>query len=241
MHITELYSYDKSNASGQVKTMDRLSDRVSGFVPTDAECYAQRIDLDDYHSISIHRISTRIQDFQCHRIIGTTVGTGKDAVYHEDKVTFTDPKIYFFRNSSGEVYPGPISQNNQGFDELCKSKCIRNCKDGWYWSTNFHRGKVDRKMVEFTPTLRTFIVNQSTTGTTTMPNFLKAVGIESKYGDGDLKGIHSMQYAIGRDPPYTAAWYSDKMGQKEISRVVHDYISFEMVTYITLRAFNHKR
>lgn len=221
--------------------LDNTTNKVNAFVPSDAECYAQRIDLDDYHSVSIQRISTRIQDFQCHRIIGTTVGTGKDAQYHEDKVTFTDPKIYFFHNSSGEDYPGAISQSTVGFDEISKVKCIRNCKDGWFWSNNFKRGKVDRKMVEFTPTLRTFIVNQGTTGNTAMPDFLKACGIESKYGDGSLKGTHSMQFAIGRDPPYVAAWYKDVMGQKAIARIVHDYISFEMVTYITLRAFNHKR
>lgn len=64
-----------------------------------------------------YSISTRIDNFQCHRVVTTTRGTGPKAEWHEDKVTFTDPIIYFFRDKSGWGQPGAFAKRER--ESLC--------------------------------------------------------------------------------------------------------------------------
>lgn len=210
------------------------ANKLVNLLGNDQENYIDYENLADYKKCLLLRMSTRLDNFQVHRIVGTTIGTGVKAVYHEDKITFTDPIMYFYRDTTGDGYPGAIVNNANGdFIELMKKKCIRGCKDGWYWTTRFPT-KTERKFVPAN-TLRSLMQNR----TGGKDAFLTTMGVISRSSNGSVADQHSMNFVIARQTPYGKDWYKDKMGQDSIVRQVADHITFDMTTYITVRGFDH--
>lgn len=150
----------------------------------------------------MERMSTRIQTFQCHRQVETNyvTGTGDDKAvgWTGDKITYTDPIIYFYRETYGKPEPGAFtaSANKDDFLELCKKKRISHCKDGFYWTTRFPT-KGERKIVD-TEELRK-LFDGSNARTITKDRLLTTFGVEPKGDTADVRDIHNMQFFIGRE------------------------------------------
>lgn len=86
-----------------------------------------------YNYFTTERITSKLQDFQVHRITQTQynkVRSSSTDGFLEDKLTFIDPTVYFYRPNRRNW---PTQFNNErsedGF-ELAKKRCIRSCKDG---------------------------------------------------------------------------------------------------------------
>lgn len=204
--------------------------------------------LQVYSNFHLVRMSTRIQNFQVHRQVETNyvTGSGEETTngWFEDKLTYTDPIMYFYRAKFGRPLPGAFtdgSAKKHAFLEVCKKKCINSCKDGWYWSTNWPT-KNEKKMVD------TDVLVDLMNGTTPMPDtymkddLLKALGAVSKNEDGGFEDQHCCSFALGRNVQYPHQWFVGKQSTvaTSVERFVRDFVTYDMVTYITVRAFRHK-
>lgn len=234
-HMNWDVNFKASKNEAQISGFDSISEKMYALLGTELENYYVYEHLSDFKKFVVKRITTKLDDFQVHRVVRTKIGTDDDAPVQEDKITFTDPLIYFYRDKDGDGYPGAFLKNQ--FQEICSKKCIRSCKDGWYWTTNFHN-KSDRKMADVGQ-LRGVMKNPGTTNT--RMQLLSYLGVEpNEYGSGltDLESQHSCKFAIGRDVPYPTTWYNDAASLiGPVSRDVTDHITFHMTTWITLRAY----
>lgn len=216
--------------------------KATALLGDDEENYETYQRLMDYSTFTVKRISTRIQNFQLHRQVETTYQQGENWGWFEDKVTYTDPIIYFYREKYGRGLPGAFgpTATEHAFMEISKEKCIRSCRDGWYWSTNF-RSKNERKMVD-TEVLRKLIDRNTPIANLTKDQLLEKLGVESKNDAGTYVDQHACEFTIGRGPQYSKEWYDSKQSTSvaTVNRYVRDFLNFEMVTWITVRCFRHR-
>lgn len=198
--------------------------------------------LQDYSTFCVERISTRIQNFQLHRRVETTYQQGENWGWFEDKVTYTDPIVYFYREKYGRGLPGAFNAgaSNHAFMEISKEKCIQNCRDGWYWTTEF-KTKNERKMVD-TEILRKMIDRTTPLTGMTKNQLLEKLGVEPKNDAGTYDDLHNCEFVLGRGPQYAKEWYDGKQSHSvsTVNRYVTDFLNYDLVTWITVRCFRHK-
>lgn len=216
--------------------------KASFLLGDDEENYNSYNKIQNYSSFQLHRMSTRIQNFKVHRLVETEFKVNDEDHWTDDKLSFTDPIVYFYREKFGRGLPGAFGSTatKNAFLEVCKHKCIRSCKDGWFWSTKFPT-KGERKMVD--TSVLTKLVNRTTPiGNLTKDQLLAKLGVVSKQEDDGIEDIHNCMIAVGRGIPYPNNWYTLKKSAKvsDVLRYVTDYLSFDMITYITVRCYRHK-
>lgn len=117
---------------------------------------------------------------------------------------------------------------------------IKDCKDGFWWSTNFNT-KNERLMVP-SANIRTLMDPSTQAVHQRLTDVLKQFGVQPKMynaegTDRSYQGIHSMGYGIGKQVPYTKQWFGGPNTTDKITRTVTDYITFDQTTYCTMRAF----
>lgn len=232
-----------SNTAAYVHVGANVGNQLLGDIHENYTTYNK---LEVYSNFHLVRMSTRIENFQVHRQVETNyvTGSGEEATngWFEDKITYTDPILYFYREKFGRTLPGAFSGatgvKKHAFLEICKKKCINSCKDGWFWSTNWPT-KNERKMVDTT------VLTNLMDGTTPMPDsflkddLLKALGAVSKNEDGGFEDQHGCAFALGRNVQYPHQWYTGKQSliATDVERFVRDFVTYDMVTYITIRCF----
>lgn len=231
--ISYVADYSGTDQTQKFYPMDATSEKCEAILGNDKENFYIYERLADYKKFVCKRITTKVKNFLVHRIVRTKIGEGDKAVVQEDKITITDPTIYFFRDSDGDGYPGGTTAGQ--FEEYCKKKCIRGCWDGWHWTTNF-RTKHERKMNNCTA-LRAKMANMAQTSKNQL---LKVLGVEPiDYGDNaTLNDVHSCKFGIGREAIFPVAWFDDAtsiLGKTE--RTVSDHVTFDMCSWITIRCF----
>lgn len=239
-----LYSYDKGVVTQRMVMTD--GNKAPFLLGTNHENYKAYNRLNEFSSFVLVRMSTRIHDFQIHRQVETEfiTGAGEEAESHwtEDKITFTDPKIYFYREQYGRGMPGALSPTapDHAFKEISKHKCITGCKDGWWWSTSWPT-KGEREMVD-TTVLHNMMDGSQSIAAYSKNKLLQELGAKSKQEDGQFDDQHDCKFWIGRDAPYPASWYTGKSSAVPASceRYCRDHVGFIMTTYITVRAFRKR-
>lgn len=234
------FSWDNGTVGPLWVDMSQHADKTPALFGNQVDNYNTWMRLDDYQNCLLKRISTRLDNFQCHRIVTTTIGTGPKAQIHEDKVTFTDPILYFFRDKTGWGQPGAFSKEN--FTEVAHRKCFRNGKDSWWWSTNF-KTKTERLMVP-SGNIRTLLTTAEQKAKPRLVDVLKMFGVQPKLYDAEgtdrsFQGIHSMGYGIGRQCSYNKIWFGGPNTTDKITRKVTDFITFDSTTCtsFTMRAY----
>lgn len=126
------------------------------------------------------------------------MGDDKAVGWTGDKITYTDPIIYFYPETYGKAEPSTFtaSANKDDFLELCKKKRISHCKDGFYWTTRFPT-KGERKIVD-TEELRK-LFDGSNARTITKDRLLTTLGVGPKGDTADVRDINYMKFFIGRE------------------------------------------
>lgn len=233
MKMSTMQGYTKQAFGQRFQDFSTLSETATAIVGNTNENYAVYEDLADYKKLAAKKIVTKLKNFQVHRIIRTKIGSGPNAHLQEDKITITDPIIYFYRAKGAGPYPGGMAAGE--FEELCQKKCIKGCNDGFWWMTKF-RSKADRKLRDAS-VFRNVMNDTANAGT--RQDVLKALGVLSKgYDSADLADVHSCKFGIGREAIYPQEWYESAgslLG--DTVRDVTDYITFDMYTYISFRCF----
>lgn len=235
--------YDSGNYQSKFTTCDGNTGAM--LLGDDEENYDSYLRINNYSSFCLHRMSTRIQNFKIDRKVETRfVNAGDKSVgWTEDKMTYTDPIIYFYRDKYGRGLPGAFGTQatKNAFIEVSKKKCVRSCKDGWYWTTNWPTKK-ERKMVD-TSVLSNLVNRTTSMGLNyTKDNLLDALGAISKQEDGSFKDQHDCKFTIGRAMQYPSQWFDGATytDVSDVKRSVTDWVSFDMISYITVRCFRHK-
>lgn len=233
LKINTKFETTKTTNGPKIQDIASIAEKGESFLGNNVENWYAYEELADYKGLVLKRITTKIKNFQVHRIVMTKIGTGPKAQLQEDKVTITDPIIMFYRQTDGKTYPGGITGGQ--FEEICKKKCIRSCNDGWYWTTKF-RNKHDRKMTD-AQKLRSLMLDMSSNpmrGTV-----LQTLGAENRgFDPNDYDDVHSMKFAIAREQAFPPDWYT-KSGilGGTIERECIDFVTFDMVTWITIKLF----
>lgn len=82
------------------------------------ENYALQLRSQDYSKFSVKRITSKIDHFKIHRRVETNYQTGtgdhKAVGWIEDKVTYTDPELWFYRENFGRGLPGAFTSTSEG-------------------------------------------------------------------------------------------------------------------------------
>ena len=109
--LVGIFQYNAKDSKTRVCLFENIGDSYQNFVGDKVENFNTFEEIQDYQKVCLIRLSTRIDNFQVHRIIGTTFEDldSKETHYQEDKVDIMDPIIYFFREPSGGQLPGAFS------------------------------------------------------------------------------------------------------------------------------------
>lgn len=244
-HISQNFEfkYSKNAVAPGWANFSQIADRTNAIFGEKEDNKKAWNQIGDFQNATLQRISTRINNFQVHRIIVTERGAPPNTTITEDKITFTDPIMFFYRDTTGYGLPAVITDNTGNWTEICKKKCIRSCHDGWYWSTNF-KTKNERVMVPaqriadcMTPSYRSAVPSLS--------KLLNKFGVQRKTynaeSDDPTRGIHSMGFILGRGTQYSPGWFGAGLASTEkVARLVTDYITFDMTTWWTFKLFTRK-
>lgn len=245
MQMRFIYSADSFTAK-VVDYKDVVNDHRY-FLGNATENYYAWQESQDYKKFTVNSITTKLEKFAIKRIISNDVtmkGTPPTLHYFEDKEDIQDPMVYFYRQGDGQDFPSCMLDPAQGGNalELCKRKCIKGCKDGWYWTTRFPR-KTEHHMVD-TSQLRAYMATD--TQASALNSMLKAFGVHSKSDDALLKDIHDSRFALARPAPFTVDkdspnnWYNTNTSStaSAVDRKVTDYLTFNMTSYVRVRFFH---
>lgn len=235
------HKYHKDNNKPEFKDWSTVSDRTNAMLGNEKDNRKAYLRILDYQNATLMRITTKIHNFQVHRIIITERGTPPNTTITEDKITFTDPIVYFYRDTTGNGYPPSITDNSGDWTEVAKRKCIRGCKDGWYWSTNFNT-KTQRVMVPAKRVADAMLTGATRNANPGLKELLTRFGVQRKTYDIDndapTRGVHSQGYIIGRGAQYTPQWFGGGLTSAEkVARTVTDYITFDQSVWWTFKLF----
>lgn len=230
------FNWTAINTADVFADFSQLADKTDVIMPDEKECVNQLKEMQMYKNLQLVRISTRLDNFKIDRIVGTTVGTGPNAQYHEDKVTFTDPTLYFYRDSVGYGISANIKSGD--YNDMAKRKCIRDCKDGFWWSTDF-KTKTERLLCPAENIInltKPAIMNVHPRLVDVLKQFAVLPKLYDAEGtDRSKQGIHSMGFGIGRPCPYSKYWFKD--GDRKIERYVTDHLTFTLTSYVSIRGY----
>lgn len=198
--------------------------------------------LKEFSSFVLVRMTLKLDNFQVHRQVETNYTQGPNSGWLEDKITFTDPLIYFYRERFGRGPPGALGPGaaDHSFKEISRKKCIRSCKDGWYWTTTWPT-KTEREMVD-TTVLSNMMDGTQALAAISKNQFLNMMGAKSKQDDGGFDDQHDCKFWIGRDAPYPKDWFTNHQSKivGSVERFCSDYVSYTMTSYVTVRAFRKR-
>lgn len=132
------FTYNSQNYNALTADMSSLVDDHRNFIGNATENYYTWQESQDYKKFVLKSITTKIDKFAIKRIIANDVtmkGSPPQVHYFEDKEDIQDPLIYFYRQADGQDFPTVMKDPTKGGHalELMKKKCIRGCKDGFYW------------------------------------------------------------------------------------------------------------
>ena len=235
------FNWDKDNTAGAQSIADNAKSDASLWFGNRYENWEEYKRQDDYENFITERISTRLSDFKVHRIVNTVTTDQDDTVTaEEDKVTWTDPTVWFYRPHNGK-FPGAFTAgtNNDIVFEIAKKKCIKDCKDGFWWGKRW-RNKSDRIM-KSTHTIKQLFENPANV---TWANAMNALGILPLGDDKTYNNQNYMGFSLARQCPYPTKWFNHNMDDtvyKSQERKVTDYLSCLMTTWVTVRYYNQQK